>query len=209
MSADEAAFCEPLACCLNGVETLRLYVGDNVAVIGCGPIGLIHVQLARARGARVVAVDILAERLDAARRLGAQDTVCAKEGDPVREVRRLTEGRGANGVVLTVGDPSAVQTAVQMAAAAGTVNLFAGFYPDGIGPFDFNLVHYRQLTLTGSHNFLPRHFDAAVQAIAHGMVDVRSLVSKVLPLEEIARGFESVAQHKGLKYLISPNDLQG
>jgi L-iditol 2-dehydrogenase len=154
-------------------------------------------------------VDILTDRLEAARRLGAQDTVCANEGDSVREVKRLTEGRGANGVVLTVGDPAALHAAVQMAAAAGTVNLFAGFYPDGTGLFDFNLVHYRQLTITGSHNFLPRHFDAAVQAIAHGVVDVRSLVSEVLPLEEIARGFESVALHKGLKYLIAPNELQG
>jgi L-iditol 2-dehydrogenase len=209
VTADEAAFCEPLACCLNGVESLRLNIGDNVAVVGCGPIGLMHVQLARARGARVVAVDMLPDRLEAARRLGAQDVVSASESDPVKEVKRLTEGRGANGVVVTVGDPAAVTGAVQMVAATGTVNLFAGFYPDGNASFDFNQVHYRQLTITGSHNFLPRHFDAALQAIEHGLVDVKALISEVLPLEEIARGFDLVAERKSLKILIAPNDLQG
>jgi L-iditol 2-dehydrogenase len=209
VTADEAAFCEPLACCLNGIETLRLEVGDNVAVVGCGPIGLMHVQLARARGARVVAVDILPDRLETARRLGAQDVVLASNGDPVKEVRTLTGGRGANGVVLTVGDPIAVGQAVGMAAPTGTVNVFAGFYPDGVAPFDFNLIHYRQLTITGSHNFLPRHFDAALNAIEHRAVDVKSLISQVLPLEEIERGLDLVATRKGLKILIAPNGLSG
>jgi threonine dehydrogenase-like Zn-dependent dehydrogenase len=99
--------------------------------------------------------------------------------------------------------------AAQMAAANGTVNLFAGFYPDGTASFDFNLVHYRQLTITGSHNFLPRHFESAVRAIEHGIVDVKSLISEVLPLEEIAGGFDFVAERKGLKILIAPNGLQG
>jgi L-iditol 2-dehydrogenase len=206
MSFDEAAFCEPLACCLNGVETLEIQAGDNVVVIGCGPIGLMHIQLAsRMYEARVIGIDLLQERLDKALVFGAQEIILASEGEVVEKVKRLTDGRGANGVVIAVGDPDLVQTAVEMAAPLGVVNVFAGFYPDGYAKLDFNLVHYRQITLTGSHNFLPRHFTGALHAIEIGTVAVKQLISDVLPLNEIENGLNKVCNQEGLKVLIAPN----
>jgi L-iditol 2-dehydrogenase len=206
---DEACFCEPVACCLNGIESLHLRPGDDALIIGCGPIGLIQVQLARAQGARVIALDLLPERLRLASELGAAHTVPAAEVDSAGAVRELTAGRGAIGVMVTVGDPKLVGQAVEMAAPTGVVNLFAGFYPNGEAQFDFNAIHYRQITLTGSHNFLPRHFDAALHAIQHGTVQVRPLVSQILPLADIQRGLDTVSRLEGLKVLIAPEQEAG
>jgi L-iditol 2-dehydrogenase len=204
VSDDEACFCEPLACCLNGIESLRLKPGDDALIVGCGPIGLIQVQLARAQGARVIAMDLLPERLELALELGAEHTVLAADVDPVSAVRELTGGRGATGVMVTVGEPELVGQTAEMTASTGIVNLFAGFYPNGEAQFDFNTVHYRQITLTGSHEFLPRHFDAALHAIQHGIVRVRPLISHILPLSDIQEGLEVVSRLEGLKVVIAP-----
>jgi L-iditol 2-dehydrogenase len=206
VSYKAASFCEPLACCLNGIETLRIKIGDTVVVLGCGPIGLLHVQLALALGASVIGIDLLSERLEIASRLGAKKTVLAGENDLVTEVRRLTGGRGADGVVITIGDPEMMNYAVEMAAPTGVVNAFAGFYPDGKTNFDFNLVHYRQITITGSHDFLPRHFQAALRAIEEKTIRVEELISHVFSLKEIKKGLNLVARREGMKVIIVPQD---
>jgi L-iditol 2-dehydrogenase len=200
-----ASFCEPLACCLNGIESLKLKVGDTVVILGCGPIGLLHVQLALAQGASVIGIDLLPERLMLASQFGAQKTVRAGEQDIVSEIRQLTGGRGVNGVIVTVGDPDMMRLAVEMTAPTGVVNAFAGFYPDGKISFDFNLVHYRQITITGSHDFLPRHFQAALHAIVDKTILVDELISHVFSLDEIEKGFNLVAKREGKKVIIVPN----
>jgi L-iditol 2-dehydrogenase len=200
-----ASFCEPLACCLNGIETLKLKIGDIVAVLGCGPIGLLHIQLALVQGASLIGIDLLPERLELASQFGAQKTLQAGDRSMVKEVKQLTDGRGVDGVIVTVGDPGMMRLAVGMTAPTGVVNAFAGFYPDGKTSFDFNLVHYKQVTITGSHDFLPRHFQAALSAIVNKTILVDELISHVFPLDEIEKGFNLVAKREGKKVIIVPN----
>jgi L-iditol 2-dehydrogenase len=121
------------------------------------------------------------------------------------EVRKLTGGRGANGVIVTVGDPAMMSLAVEMTAPNGVVSTFAGFYPDGKSSFDFNLIHYRQITITGSHNFLPRHFQAALCAIGDKTILVDELISHVFSLDEIEKGLRLVGRREGKKVIILPN----
>jgi L-iditol 2-dehydrogenase len=205
VSFDNAAMCEPLACCFNGIETLHLEVGDNIVVIGCGPIGLMHIQLARSLGARVIGVDLISKRMEIAERLGASDVISAHNDDVLSRVKQLTNGRGANAVIVAVGTPAIVDQAAKMAAPLGRINTFAGFYPDGKTDFDFNLIHYKQITITGSHNYLPRHFDEALNAIRSGMVIFDDIVSHILPLDDSEAGMNFVANQEGLKVLIAPN----
>ena len=202
VSYEEASFAEPLACCINGIRKNNIAIGDDVVVIGAGPIGLMHVQLARHLGARVIVSDPIESRLEVASDLGADDTICPSKEDAVKRVKDLTEGRGANAVVIAIGTPEAAQIGIEMAGICGSVNFFAGTYPPGEIPLDPNVIHYKQLVVTGSHDFTPHHFTMALKLIQHGIVRVKPIISHVLPLTEIASAFDIVAERKGLKVIV-------
>jgi len=202
LSFVSAAFAEPLACCLNGQDNSRILAGDTVAVVGAGPIGLLHLQAAKARGARVVSCDLLPDRLETARRVGADHVVNSSQADPAQAVLDLTDGRGANAVIVAVGSPQAIAPALRMAAPRATVNLFAGTYPPTTIDLDPNLIHYRELALCGSWDYQPKHFQQALDLLGAGAVATGPLVSHLLPLERTSDGFEAVASRRGLKVVI-------
>jgi L-iditol 2-dehydrogenase len=204
VSFEEASFCEPLACVINGNEMTPMRLGDDVAIVGAGPIGLLHLQLARNRGVRIIASDPLVARLQMARQLGAHDVIDASATDPVARVKELTEGRGADAVIVAVGVGDAARQGLEMAAINGKVNFFAGFYPPVELPFDPNLVHYRQLVVTGSHDFGPHHFSTALKLIAHRIVDVGALISHRFALDDVRDAFETAASRGGLKSMVLP-----
>ena len=202
MPYEEAAFAEPLACCINGNQETNITVGDDVVIIGAGPIGLLHLQLAKHQGARVIVSELIESRLEIAKELGADDTVCPAKEDAIERVKELTEGRGANAVIAAIGTPEVARIAIEMAGICGTVNFFAGTYPPGEIPLDPNVVHYKQLVLTGSHDFTPHHFTTALKLMQYGIINVKPIISHVMPLEEIASAFDIVAERKGLKVVI-------
>lgn len=199
---EEASFAEPLACCLNGQERSRVATGDDVVVLGAGPIGLLHVQLSKLRGASVIAVDFRADRLALAREVGAHETICLESEDLRERVAELTGGKGADRVIVATGAVAAVKDAIDIAATCGNVNLFAGIYPAHTVELDPNHVHYKQIEITGSHDFTAVHFQLGLRLLASGGSDVRPLISHRIPLEEIEEGFRIVAEQRGAKVLI-------
>ncbi|HEX2186514.1 MAG TPA: zinc-binding dehydrogenase, partial [Chloroflexota bacterium] len=204
VSFEEAAFCEPLACVINGNEMTPMRLGDDVVIVGAGPIGLMHLQLARNRGARVIVSDPIAARLEVARKLGAHDVIDASSTDAVARVKELTEGRGADAVIVAVGAGEPVRQGLEMAAINGRVNFFAGTYPPVELPFDPNLVHYRQLLVTGSHDFTPHHFSTALKLIQYRIVNVETLISHRFTLDAVRDAFEVAASRGGLKAMVLP-----
>jgi L-iditol 2-dehydrogenase len=200
----EAAFAEPLACCLNGHQKLDIKVGDSVAIVGEGPIGLTHVQLARLSGAtKIIVSGLIPERLEMARKLGADHTINATEVDAVEEVKRLTEGRGADKVQIAVGGVKPIESGIQMANIGATVNIFAGTHPPTTISVDPNLIHYKEIILTGSWDYTPSLFTNSVDLINTKRLDLKSLISHVLPLQDIMKGFEIVEQRQGFKVVIT------
>jgi len=202
VSFEQAAFCEPLACVINGSQACRIGIGDDVAIVGCGPIGLQHLQLAKAQGARIIACDLDPKRLEKAKQLGAHDLVAVGEGDPVERVKALTEGRGVDAAIVAVGDVRAAKQGIMMAGLNGRVQLFAGTYPSQEMPLDPNIIHYGQLFVTGSHDFTPHHFTTALKLISYGIVDVKTLISHRFPLERITDAFETTGTRAGLKTMV-------
>ena len=144
---EEAAFTEPLACCINGIRQSYIELGDDVAIIGCGPIGLQLMQLSKARGARVIAVDLKEERIQLAKKMGAHDIINAKECDTVQAVMDLTENRGVNTSIVAVGGAIPIKNGLDILDINGTVNIFAGTYPKTEIPIDPNPPHYRHLNI--------------------------------------------------------------
>jgi len=202
VSFQEACFCEPLACCINGSQYSNIGLGADVVIVGAGPIGLLHLQLAKRAGARVIVSDLLRERLQKAEELGADALVSAAQGDPVRRVNELTAGRGADVVIVAVGAPRALQQALEMAGLCATVNFFAGTYPPATLALDPNLIHYKQIRLTGSHDYSPLDFQNALRLIELGLVKVAPLLSHELSLARVKEGFDIVARQEGLKVCI-------
>ncbi|MFI7662774.1 zinc-dependent dehydrogenase [Micromonospora parva] len=207
LSFAEASVAEPLACVLNGQNLAGVGEGDDVVVVGSGPIGCLHVRLARARGAaRVFLVDLNRERLDLAANLVQPDAaICGAETDVVDAVLKLTEGRGADVVITATAAGAAQEQAVQMTARQGRISFFGGLPKDKpVISLDSNLVHYRELTIVGANGSSPEHNKEALRLIADGSVPVADLITHRLPLDRALDAFGIVARGEAIKLTIEP-----
>ena len=200
----EISVTEPLSCCINANEMAGISPGDVVAIIGAGPIGLMHLQLSKLSGARVISLDLKDERLELAKQLGADDLINPSKEDPVEAVKSLTDGYGADVVIVATGGAKPIELGIELAGKAGKVILFAGTYPPTTISIDPNKIHYRQLIITGSYDHLPKHFAKAINLISTGKVKVKPFISHILPLEKLREGFEIVEKRGGLKVVITP-----
>jgi L-iditol 2-dehydrogenase len=202
---DEASVAEPLACVLNGQELARIGEGDDVVIIGAGPIGCLHVRLARARGAaRVFLADLNPDRLAMSAERVKPDA--ALHGtDLVDQVMKLTDGRGADAIITAAASGAAQEQALQMAARQGRVSFFGGLPKDNpVIACDSNLVHYRELTIVGANGSSPRHNAQALELIASGAVPVADLITHHLPLADVLEGIDIVARGTAIKVTIEP-----
>jgi L-iditol 2-dehydrogenase len=207
LSYAEASLAEPLACVLNGQELARVGEGDTVVVIGSGPIGCLHVRLARARGAaRVILIDLNPDRLAAAAALVHPDlTVATDTQDPVAAVLDATDGRGADVVITAAASGRAQEQGLLMLARRGRLSLFGGLPKDSASiTVDANLVHYRELTLVGVNGSTPAHNKSALELIASGAVPVADLITHRLPLDDVLEAIEIVARGEAIKVTIEP-----
>jgi L-iditol 2-dehydrogenase len=207
LSYAEASLAEPLACVLNGQELARVGQGDTVVVIGSGPIGCLHVRLARARGvSAVILIDLNPDRLAAAAALVHPDHTVATAGqDPVASVLELTGGRGADVVITAAASGAAQEQGLQMLARRGRLSLFGGLPRDAPNiTVDANLVHYRELTLVGVNGSTPAQNKQALELIASGAVPVADLITHRLRLDQVLEGIEIVARGDAIKVTIAP-----
>ncbi|GAA3261306.1 zinc-dependent dehydrogenase [Nonomuraea helvata] len=200
----EASVAEPLACVLNGQSLARVGAGDDVVVMGAGPIGCLHVRLARARGAaRVFLVDVNAQRLAMASELVRPDA--AIDADPVEQVLKLTGGRGADVVITAAASGAAQEQAVRMAARQARISFFGGLPKDDpLVTLDSNLVHYRELTIVGANGSSPAHNAEALRLVASGDVVVSDLITHRLPLPQVLDGIDLVSRGAAIKVTIEP-----
>jgi L-iditol 2-dehydrogenase len=203
----EASVAEPLACVINGQELARVGKGDDVVVLGAGPIGCLHVRLARASGAaRVLLVDLNRERLDQAAAVARPDAaICSAETDPVAAVLGFTDGRGVDVAITATAAGAAQEQALRMLARRGRLSLFGGLPKDAPTiTLDSNLVHYRELLLVGANGSSPEHNARALDHIATGLVPVADLITHRLPLADVLEGLEIVARGDAIKVTIEP-----
>jgi len=207
LSFAEASLAEPLACVLNGQELARVGEGDTVVVVGSGPIGCLHVRLARSRGAaRIILIDINGARLAEAAALVKPDlTIDASKADPVEVVLAATNGRGADVVITAAASGVAQEQGLHMLARQGRLSLFGGLPKDKPTiTVDSNLVHYRELTIVGVNGSSPAQNKRALELIASGAVPVKDLITQRLPLERILDAIDIVAKGEAIKVTIEP-----
>ncbi len=200
-----AAISEPVSSCVNAQEKGNVSLGDTVVIIGTGPIGCIHVALARARGAtKIIVVDIIDERLKLAEAFGPDHTINASKTDLVAEVRRLTEGKGAEVIITATPSPVAQIQAVEMARKAGRILVFGGLPVDQSKPgVDMNIVHYNGLHIIGTTTFAPRHQMTALKLLLSGRIPAEKLITR-FPLADFNAGAQMALDGKLLKAVFIP-----
>lgn len=206
VSFEEAAVTEPLACVLHGVEEAGVKLGDSVAIIGAGPIGLLHLLTAKRVGAgKVVMIDLVDERLDFAKRLGADEVVNAGKDDAVEKVKQLTNGYGVDVAIEAIGLPSTWEQALKLVRKGGRVLEFGGCPPGTEIKVNTEMLHYGEVTVLGVFHTTPLHFRKALNLIASRTIDVRPLITRRMALDEIKEAFQILATSRNeIKIAIIP-----
>ena len=178
--------------------------GDVVAVVGCGPVGLCTVMAARALGAgKIVAVDMVPERLKLAESLGAIP-VNPKETDADDVVLELTEWRGADVVVDAVGHESALAACFPLVRMGGTISL-PGMYMEVEAPMPIGDMWLKNITITAGAANIQGHMDEVIELVRDGRLDPGVIISHRLPLSEAAKGYELFDQKEALKVVLDPS----
>jgi L-iditol 2-dehydrogenase len=190
----DAALTEPLACVVQGVEDSKLRAGQNVLILGAGPIGLMFVALAKNIGCDVTVIGRGEKRLQAAKNLGA-DSV----HDSAEKVKTQFDV-----VIEAVGKPETWELAVKLVRKGGTVNFFGGCPSGTTVSLDTTLIHYSNLTLLASFHHTPRTIRRALQFIEAGVIRAKDFVDGECALSELPELFRSMAAgNRAVKTLIS------
>ena len=202
----DAALIEPLACVIRGFEETAPRPGDNVAIIGLGPIGLMFVKLAKLYGCRVIAVGRRPTQLDRAAALGADDLVVAgDDSNPVAAIRAMTHGRGVDVAIEAVGKPSTWEWAVNMVRRGGMVNFFGGCPNDSTVNLDTALLHYSEITCKASFHHTPAYIRKALDLVCAGHITASFFVNREEPLANLLEVMRHLMSHNGhLKTAILP-----
>jgi L-iditol 2-dehydrogenase len=186
-------FVEPLGCVVRAQRLAGIAPGDSVLVIGSGISGLLHTSLAAAAGAGIVmAVDINAWRLEAARRFGADAAFLADRELPAR-IREANDGRLADRVIVCTGATTAVNQSFFCVESGGTILFFGAPDQEGEVRIPFQEIWRRQITMQTSYGAAPSDFPTAIELIRRRRLPVEEMITHRLPLEEITRGFRLVA----------------
>jgi len=202
---EEAALLEPLACAINGNDAANIKLGDFVVIIGSGPIGLTHLQLAKLKGAsKVIVTDLKPERLRIARSLGADAVVDASKEDQVSRVKELTGGLGADVVIEAVGLPQTWELAFKLTRKAGTVLFFGGCPSGSRVTFDTERIHYEDLTLKGIFHHTPLTVLKAFKLISSGRFRGKPLITETMQLSNVEAALQKMGKGESLKIAIKP-----
>lgn len=196
----DAALAEPLACVVQGIEDARLRGGQHVLVIGAGPIGLMFVALAKHSGCSVTVAGRGPQRLERARKLGADRILPSL----AHKVSASAQGEmGFDVVIEAVGKPDTWEAAVRQVRKGGTVNFFGGCPSGTTVNLDTSLIHYSNLTLLASFHHTPRTIRQALEYIESGVIRARDFIDGEAPLSELPALFHSMAQgNRAVKTLI-------
>jgi L-iditol 2-dehydrogenase len=205
ISFEQACFVEPVNTCMKGIEALRLEPGENVLVIGQGPIGIILGVLAQKAGASVTTSDLYPERLKISVNLGLQNTVDASKADVVQAIRKQTEGRGADAVILAVGSNGLIRTAMDAVRPGGRVLLFAQTQ-HGEAVVDPGAICMDEKALLGSYSASVDLQEESVRFVMNREMDLARLISHRFPLQESAQALDLAAhpQPASMKIVIQP-----
>jgi len=208
MSYEEGTFIEPLGCAVRGQRLADIHKDETILIIGSGMAGILHIQLAKLKGAqKIVAADINPDRLELAKKFGADHVIDAK-GDLPQELKELNDGRAADKVIVCTGAVKAALTALECVDRGGTILYFAVPDPTTKIPIPITQFWRNETTIRTSYGAAPRDLEESLQILAQKQINVEDMITHRLSIREIAEGFRLVAEAgKSLKVIIEPNRI--
>jgi L-iditol 2-dehydrogenase len=198
-----AALAEPLACVLHAAERVRITAGDNVAILGTGPMAFLFIQVVAAMSGRAIVIGRNAERLKLAAAFGVP-VVDTTRGDVAAAVKGLTDGHGADVVIEAIGQPETWQQATLLAARGGRICLYGGCVKGTEISFDTYRLHYEELSIHGVFHHTPALFKRAVNWLTEGRIQTGLFVAERRKLHDLPSIFEGDDPVKPLKFVIEP-----
>jgi L-iditol 2-dehydrogenase len=203
LSFEEAALVEPLSCVLSAHERVGINPGEDVLIIGAGPIGHMHAKLATLGGAgRVFLTDLVRRRLQYCREIGPSWITINSE-NLGSDIMRLTRGRGVDLGIVACSSPEAQSAVVELAAINGRIVFFGGLpAKQSLVRINTNQVHYRQLILTGTTRSSLDQFAKAIRLLERGLIKVGDLISTRREIGQVKEVFQEALELKGLKHAV-------
>ena len=200
----EASIIEPLSCCINGQNYLKIKNDDNVAIFGAGPIGIMHLELARDRVAKTFLIDISDEKLKFAQEhFSADYFINAQKENLIEKILSLTNNRGVDVVIVAASSKTAQEQALKITGKKGRISFFAGLpRDDSIINFDSNLLHYQEISIFGSFASYREEYEEALALIGSRRIAAKKIITHQLPLEKIEEGINLIRQGGALKVVL-------
>ncbi|AEM77699.1 zinc-dependent dehydrogenase [Thermoanaerobacter wiegelii] len=207
LSLRNACLIEPFTAVYNGQNLLNISIGSSVAIIGGGPIGLMHSIQARYRGASKIALfDLSEDRCKMAEKFDIDFIVNSAIKNPLEEADRITKGKGFDVVIVSCSSGTAQLQALQIVRKGGRVSFFAGLpHNNSIVQLDTNLIHYKQIGVFGANGSGPKDYDATIDFLSSVAKNVSDIISVELSIDEALKGFEIAQMANALKVVIHPN----
>ncbi len=208
ISYEEGTFIEPLGCVIRGQRFARIGPEDTVLVIGSGISGILHIQLARAKGvAKIIATDINPYRRELAKKFGADAVFDARDDVPAL-VKKANENRPADLVILCTTARSAFEQAFSAVDRAGTLLLFAPTSPETRIPLPLFDLYFKNVTIVFSYAAVRQDIEESIRLIKEKKVRVQDMITHRLGLSDIQKGFDLVSRaDRSLKVIILPNQV--
>jgi L-iditol 2-dehydrogenase len=206
--SEQMSLAEPLGCVMNAHSRLGVGLKDTVAVIGAGPIGIMHALVSRLQGAqKVYILDNNPARLERAGLFDLDGVILVEADGSHREaILQLTEGRGVDVTIVAVSAATAQNDALALAAKAGRVNFFAGLPKSSPeATLDVNHIHYKELVVSGSYSEKKSDFQAAFALLHSGRFPAEKIITHRLPLAGIVDGFRLMETGEALKVCLAPS----
>lgn len=205
MTFPEGALAETLSSVLAAHDKAGTSLDDVVVVMGAGPIGCLHISVARARGARVIVSEPSETRREIARRFEPDALVDPLAEDLVAYVKQWTGGLGAS-ITICANPIAATQAqAVELTRKAGRIVLFGGLpKANPMTMLNGNIIHYGEQVVVGAFSYHPTQHASAIQLLARGVIPAHKLITHTMPLEDIGLAFETAASGEGLKVVVVP-----
>jgi L-iditol 2-dehydrogenase len=208
LPSEQVALAEPLACVVNGQTRSQVGRGDNVLIMGAGPIGLLHLQLARIAGADAVVVsEPDRARREAAECFGATVAVDPGSGELPAALLDATGGVGVDVAIVCVGVSELVNQALELCRVGGRINIFAGL-KNPMAEIDGNAVHYKELNLTGTSNSRRSNYRTALRLIQTGRIDSAAMITHRFGLASVTEAIETVASREAIKVAVLPTKFR-
>jgi len=207
VSDEHLAMVEPLSCAINGQNYLNIKKGEYVAIVGAGPIGLMHCLLAKAKEAKVILAEYSSERLTKAKEFGFDHYIATKNIDLTRNISEITKGEGIDVGIVACSVSKVAEDLLGAMAMKGRLSFFAGFpKQNSILKLDGNIIHYKEVSIYGAFASNKAQFEEALKLIASRKILMDKIVTHTFPLENTVEAMEKMLDKKGnaLKVVIKP-----